>query len=508
MKDGERRGAALQVRGSALLSLGRVLALLFSIATQVIIVRFLSKGDYGVFAYGLAVSAALQALLSLGQNRSLGRSLAVAEEQGDVGRLLGALVLVASTIATCAVAVLVFLLVFQDLVLPAVPGEASELAPLLVLLLLAPLDALDQVFVSFFAAMARPLSIFFRKYLLSPALRLGIVVLVVLLDGSLMQLAVGYVGAQVVALISYGLLTAPVLRERGALGSRTRPRVVLRVREVFRLSLPLLSADLVFLSLHSGNVVLLGSLSGAAAVAAYYAVYSSARLNEFLSTSFQLLYLPTVSRLQARGDLAGVREAYRHSTAVLFVATFPIFLMTVPFAQQTTVLLLGERYAPSADVLALLASSFFLNACFGFNALTLQVFGRLRPLLATNVATASVNLALSLALIPVLGAAGVGVAVLVSRGLQHLSNQLVLRRTLGGGLLSRNQALLYAGAAGLAAAAFILDAVAEPPFVLALGASALASLMVLRLSRRELRLLDDFPELARLPLLPRLLSSH
>jgi hypothetical protein len=45
------------IRGSSLLLFGRLLALAINLAIQVVIVRYLSKSDYGAFAYALSVIA-------------------------------------------------------------------------------------------------------------------------------------------------------------------------------------------------------------------------------------------------------------------------------------------------------------------------------------------------------------------------------------------------------------------------------------------------------------------
>lgn len=491
------------VRGSALLSLGRVVSLLFTVTTQILIVRALSKGDYGVFGYALALTSATRVLLSLGQNRNLSRSLALAEERGDAARLFGALVLVTGTILASSTVVLLAMLLGHDALAGSVLGAESALLTLSILLLLAPMEALDQVFVSLFAVFSRPTTIFFRKYVLTPLLRLCVVVAVILLDGGLVPLAIGYVGTQLLGLLLYLFLVRRLLRDRGLLGVKREPRFVLPFRETFAFSLPLLTTELVVLSFHSGNVLLLGSLAGAASVAAYYAVYSSARLTSFLSSSFETLYLPTASRLFARGDRGGVRDAYWHTAAILVVTSLPVFLMTVPFAEQTTVTLLGERYRSSAPVLALLASGYYLNACFGFNALTLQVYGRVRRLLVTNLVVAVLNIAVSAALIPRLGAVGVGVGVLAGWTTANLLNQSALRSTLGTSFVDRAHRPVYLRVAVAVAVAFAVDALLDPHFVVALTVGAVLSLAVLGACRNELRLRETFPELARVPLVGR-----
>jgi hypothetical protein len=46
-----------QIRGSSLLLIGRTLSMAVNFAVQVLIVRYLSKTDYGAFAYALSIVA-------------------------------------------------------------------------------------------------------------------------------------------------------------------------------------------------------------------------------------------------------------------------------------------------------------------------------------------------------------------------------------------------------------------------------------------------------------------
>ena len=60
---------------------------------------------------------------------------------------------------------------------------------LLILIVLAPLQALDTVLIATFAAFSKSKSIFVRKHLLTPGLRLAAVVVVVALSGDVEALA-------------------------------------------------------------------------------------------------------------------------------------------------------------------------------------------------------------------------------------------------------------------------------------------------------------------------------
>ena len=82
-----------QIRGSTLLLVGRVLTVGANLASQVIIVRYLSQSDYGAFAYALSLVAVGQTVVTLGLDRTLTRFASIYDEEGRYGRLLGMLLM-------------------------------------------------------------------------------------------------------------------------------------------------------------------------------------------------------------------------------------------------------------------------------------------------------------------------------------------------------------------------------------------------------------------------------
>ena len=91
------------VRGSSLLVVGRIVTLLLTTATQVVVVRALTKDDFGAFAYALALAGAGRTVLSLGQGRLLSRFMAKYQEERDYPRMFGALFLAIGTIVVTSV---------------------------------------------------------------------------------------------------------------------------------------------------------------------------------------------------------------------------------------------------------------------------------------------------------------------------------------------------------------------------------------------------------------------
>lgn len=487
------------VRGSALLLVGRVLSLFISTATQVIIVRALTKPEYGGFAYALALASAGRTLLSLGQGKLLSRFMAGYEEQRDYNRMFGAMFLAVGTIAVTSTVMMVSLFLFSDALIGSAVEGRDAVRVVLILVFVAPLDALDQVFVSLFAVFSKPRTIFLRKFLLTPLLRLAVVILLLVTGANITFLAIGYVISGVLGMAIYILVLVRVLRERNLL-SELRPRqIIMPYKAVFGFSFPLITGELVLLSLNTGGVLILVYFQSVVEVAGYRAVFNGARLNTAILTAFTTLFLPMAARLFARSDIDGLRRSYWHTAVFVAVLTFPIFALTGPLAPQTTVLLFGARYAESSTILALLSIGYYFNVVLGFNAFTLQVCGRIRYLVGVNVFVAVLNLALSVVLVHPFAAVGVAAANCIALVVQNTLNQLALRKSIGTGFIARPYVGVYLMILAGAALLWGFELLVDPGLVLSLVAAALTSTGLLIASRNAMELGETFPELTTIP---------
>ena len=187
------------------------------------------------------------------------------------------------------------------------------------------------------------------------------------------------------------------------------------------------------------------------------------------------------------------------------IFSFPVFALTTTLASPVTVFLYQPRYAESAAFLAIISIGTYVNAAFGFNGLTMRVFGRLRFILVTNLVIVVINVALNLALIPSFGAAGGAVAMAVTLVAHNVLKQFGLRRT-GIDLFDWRYARVYiviVVAAGLLA---LVEFIVAPPLFVGVALVGVASLAVVYLNRRLLDVSETFPRLLRVPLLRTLLA--
>lgn len=495
-----------QIRGSSLLLVGRVLALVINMGAQVLMVRYLSKTDFGAVAYALSLVSLGQQVATFGLDRAVTRFLPMFDERREDGKVLGTLILVVGSIAFVGASVVALVYLFGPQLAAGVIRDETSFAVLLVLIMLAPIQALDDVLVGLFAVFAHPRAIFMRRYILGPGLRLAVVIALVTLGAGVTFLAVGYVAAAAVGVAIYSVVLFRQLDRRGMLARMRTAKTEFPIREILAFTLPLLTSDLVYILITASDAIILGYFHDPETVAAYRVVQPAANLNLLVTSSFALLFTPVAARLVARRDDAGVNELYWQTAGWLAVISFPLFALTFALSAPITTTLWGERYEESALYLSILAVGLYFNGVLGFNGLTLKVLGRMRAVLAVNGAAAIATILFNLALIPRFGALGAAIGTAASYGVYNAAKQLALRRSSNVAGFDARYARLYLLISLAVGALVVLRLTIESPLVLGAGVAA-TSAGVLVAGRRVLDVERTFPELARLPMFGRWLRG-
>jgi O-antigen/teichoic acid export membrane protein len=495
------------MRGSSLLLGGRLVALAINFGVQVLIARYLSQTEYGAWAYALSLVTLGEAVTTLGLDRGVGRFLAVYDERRDYDRLLGTLVLVAGVVGAVGLSLVLLVTGARSWLAGTAVGDGQAVALLVVLILLAPIQSADNLLAGVLAVFASARAIFVRKYLLGPGLRLVVVLLLVLTERDVGFLAAGYVVAGAVGVLLYLAILWHVLADRGIRSHLHLRTARIPFREVLGFTIPLLSTDLVYVSMATTDALLLQHFWGSQEVAEFRVVQPLANLNLVVYSSFTLLFMPAASRLFTRGDRAAVADLYWRTAVWVAVLSFPMLALTTTLAGPVTLALYEPRYAGSAVFLAVVSVGYYLNAAFGFNGLTLRVYGFVRFTVFTNLAVLVLNVALNLALIPAHGALGAAVATAATLITHNALKQWGLRRGTGIDVFDRHYLRVYVIVLLAAGALAGVQLLLRPGLAVGLVLSAVASLAVLVANRRLLEVGSTFPELQRVPLLRRLLGG-
>lgn len=492
--EGEKISTRRNIRGSSLLMGGRFISMGVNYVVQVLIANYLSTTEYGAFAYALSLVALGETIVTLGLDRAVTRFLPIYHERDEYNKLFGTMVMVFSSIITLGVLAILLVQLFQGMLTQSI-SDPRAVALLTIMIVLSPVQALDNILNGLFAVFSKPKAIFFQKYILGPALRLVVVILLVVASSDVMFLAAGYVLSAIVGITIFGAVLWRVLREQGLIARFRLRGIQIPVREVLMFTVPLLASDLVYVVMNTMDAVLLENFHGLESVAAFRVVQPTARFNQLILTSFALLFTPAAARLFARGDREGINNLYWQNAVWVAIISFPIFAVTFSLAQPVTELLY-PKYPESGVFLSLLSFGYYVNAATGQNGLALKVIGKLRYIVVIDIAAAFINLAVNLTLIPRYGAFGAAIGTTSTLLIFNVLKQIGLRGT-GIKVFDMEYARVY-GVILLATFGLLaIQSLLAPPIVVSFVVAALVSLIVLTLNRKELRLEQTFPELMR-----------
>jgi O-antigen/teichoic acid export membrane protein len=497
-------GSDSQVRGSSLLLVGRILSMAINYATQILIIRYLAKSDYGAFAYALSLVAVIQATIQLGLDRGLSRYIPIYDERRDEGALVGSIGFASLVAIGMGLVVAAAYWLGRSFVAGTLISDPVAVSVLAVLVVLAPVEALDNLLITSLAALNKTMSIFLRSYVVAPLLKLCVVVILLLTGQGVVFLAIGYTAAAMIGFTIFAFGLARLLRERR--DSTTRWTMRFPMRELLTFSLPLLTTDLVFIVMNGSDVVMLEWFGNTSDVAALKAVQPTAKLSQTILTSFGILYVPYIARMYARSRFSDVGDRYWQSVNWVAVLSTPIVCAALLFSRELTGDLLGAEYSDSAVILAVLTVGYFTNAIFGYNGMTLNVYRKVRFLVVLNVIAMASNIILNLALIPRIGPLGAAIGTAGTLLIHNIAKQLGVRRLEGMSRTPRVTWRAYGVIALLLGLSAGVGFTSSAGFQLRLAIGVLIGMATIGLSRSVLRIEDAFPELKRIAFLRRLLG--
>ncbi|GAB5443923.1 MAG: hypothetical protein Fues2KO_42720 [Fuerstiella sp.] len=486
------------IRGSSLLTLGRVIAVLLNFIVQVVLVRCLAKADYGAFAYGLAVVSMGASVAVFGLGRTLNRFAPMFQEQRQFGRMAGTVLLTLICVSGIGVGLVLLVWGTQAFISDHLVSDPRSMMLMVVLIPLVPLRALDSIFDEMFATFARPKDLFVRRHLIGPLLKMMAVVPLLFVHSNARWLAVSFVVCGCVGTFYSAVVLWQVLRKANLLQHFQRKQIDVPAREIFGFSVPMMSTDLLVIVRGSLVTLVLEFCHGAVGVAAFRAVLPVARLNSFVADSFRLLFSPLISRMFARGENDSIDDVFWRTAAWIAVGTFPLFLACVCLDEWITTTLFGREYADSGEILSLLACGFYVSAVLGLNNEILKAHGYVGRIFRTDMLTVAAAVLLNFWLVPTGGAIGGAISTVIVLLMRPIGNQITIFRLK---LMQHTDGpclRLFAVLLGIALIAWLFPNYVIDTFTVRLSVTLIGSLAALLAAMPVLELRTMFPEVRKL----------
>ncbi|MGW0228640.1 hypothetical protein ACWDWO_10035 [Actinopolymorpha singaporensis] len=183
-------------------------------------------------------------------------------------------------------------------------------------------------------------------------------------------------------------------------------------------------------ALQRSDIVLVAALLSPRHAAVYTAATRFLVLGQLGVQAIQQVLQPQLAGLFARGDLAGVREAFSASTAWLMALAWPIYLCSA-VAAPVLLKVFGGGYEAGRATVVILALAMLATTATGSVDVVLLMAGRSRQSLVNNAAALVVDVVLVVLLVPRLGITGAAIAWAAALAVRNTLPMVQVRRAYG-----------------------------------------------------------------------------
>ena len=398
-------------KGTGIIFIGTIIGLLLGFIGRIILVRYITQTEYGIYCLALVIISIFATISTLGLSEGSTRYIAYfrgKKEEGKVRGVISSSIKIA-IIASISLAAISFFV--SDFISASLFNTPELSTPIKIFSIAIPFTVLINVFIAIFRGFDRVDAQVYFNNILRPILYLLFLIAVVLFGLSFLGVIYAYVLSIAVTctvFVIYLMKKYPLSIRSGS--SVTNPMT----KKLLFFSVPLLAVTMIQMIITYTDTLMLGYFKTPDIVGLYNAALPLANLVPVFLLSVNFLFVPIISQLYAKNLMAEMKRSYVVLTKWIFLLTLPIFFVFFLFPDVVLDFLFGSRYIGAAIALQILSLGFFVHASLGANTGILLIMGKTKLIMWIILVGSIINIILNAVLIPPLGIIGAAFASALS----------------------------------------------------------------------------------------------
>lgn len=400
-------------KGALIIFTGSVIGLFLAFVGRVLVARFFTQSEYGIFSLGYVLLHVFATIGTLGLLSGTARYIAYyrgkrrEKETGEIASWSIKIGL-AMSIPLC-----MLLFLFSDLISVKIFHLPGLSLPLKIFSITIPFLVSINIFIAIFRGFGRTKEKVYFYDLLRNLLFPLFLVPIIFFGLSFVNAIVAYFASIAVTCTAFAIYY--IKKGQKLHRSKDESKVDISIaKELLLFSIPLLLVDVLYLVIGWTDTLMLGYFKTAGDVGLYNAANPLARFISMALTAILFIYFPVASELYAENRGEEMRRSYAVLTKWICSATLPLFMVFLLFPKVTINFLFGSEYILAGTTLQILALGFFINNLMGPNGATLTAMGKTRFLMWATLVAAGMNICLNVLLIPILGIVGAAIASMIT----------------------------------------------------------------------------------------------
>jgi O-antigen/teichoic acid export membrane protein len=387
------------LKGSAAATIGTVASMVFHFVSIMIITRFITKEEFGLYAIILVIVHLFNLLGGLGLELTLVRQIAGDNEYEKKNILFPVLVMRSAQVLLVS---LIFYF-FSGFILPFFKGGIEVF--ILQVTILFSLTNFRELFFNLLQGLN-----YFRKY---ASLQVTSAFIRVLLIGAVIlwgELSLEFLIYIEIITSAITLLLLIIISPLKHLLNVTADKTI--YKKILSFSIPLYLNNLLTFTYDRVHFFILAFYLSPVSIALFDIASKIPDALKRIFQSFIIVFFPNISNLFSRGDIKSGESLMIKSLSIFSTMLIFIVLISVLFSNEITVLLFSSNYVESAPAFALLMVVFYLRVIANIMGYTLVSAGYASVPVKVNSISSIISVGGSLLLIPLIGFLGAVYALL------------------------------------------------------------------------------------------------
>lgn len=385
---------------------GSIIGMILNYILLIIITRFLSPKEFGIFVLAQSVINVSLIFVLLGTHKVLDRFIPYYNATGELGKSKTLISSVLKITLTLSIIIGVIFFLGSELIVNYFFKQPRLLPVLKIIVLSIPLLTFSQI-ISFIFIGHKELR--FQVYIQQIARN----ILKIILGASIFLMGyklIGWAWMYIFSLSGATLLAYYFFKKRISPSLSKIKKVPISFKEIISYSWPLSINSIILIFLGQINLLFLGYFRSSSEVGIYMIYVHLITILTFVLHSFAQIYKPMISGLVAKKNVKEIKEIYKRVSKWIFLINGLALLIICLFGQDIMRILFTKNYLLAPIALFILVVGRFVNSSFGPEGMTLEAFGNTKLLMMNSVIMLGTNLILDYLLIPKYGIVGASIA--------------------------------------------------------------------------------------------------
>lgn len=405
-------------KGAGIVFIGTIIGTLLGFFQRVLIARYFTQAEYGIFSLALVIFNIFAIIATLGLQEGTTRQIAYYRGKKD-NKKVRSIIISSIQIALIASIIFSLLLFFSSNFLSLkIFHEKRLIITLKILSIALPFFVLINIFTTIARGFddVKP-KVYFQD-ILKNTVFIAFLIVIILFNLSFLEVIYAF---SLSIIISCFLLAVYIMKKILLSVERGRYATFLSMgKELLIFSLPLIITAMLNMIIAWTDTLMLGYFKTSDLVGLYNAALPVSRFIPIILTSVVFVYTPIVSQLYSQKRFTLLKKNYATLTKWIFAATLPLFLVFFLFPGIILKFLFSAQYAKADVALQILSLGFFIHTFLGPNGATLTAIGKTKILMWAALLSSILNVLLNIVLIPSMGIAGAAIASASSLGLANI----------------------------------------------------------------------------------------